>query len=408
MSDVDEWVFYKANGEAGLDGLAQGGQSRTVFVLFSLVTEALTQDATDIHIEPEGPSTVVRFRVDGFLRQVASYDHQLGRALMSCIKVLCNMDITRKANFQDGSFTARRGDREVDFRVSAVHEVEGDKIVIRVLDLTVHQALIETLGMPSSVVKALRAFAARTQGSIICAGPTGAGKTTTLYAILQEIDRTQRNVVSVEDPVEYHLPMMTQVHVDTRTGMTFAEALRSILRQDPNVLMVGEVRDTETAQAALQAALTGHLILTSTHSRDAVGALFRLIDLQVPAYHLVTAVDLVLAQRLGRKLCEHCRQPFPVERRYFEMLGFPVPNAAVVYRAQGCPECAGTGYRGRTGIFELLQMDDRMREAILRSAPEAELAAIQRAGPFPGLLADAMKKVEAGFLSMEEVSRVLG
>ncbi len=408
MSDAAEWAFFRSSGEPGLESFSSGGTSRAVMVLLRLVTEALEQEATDIHIEPEGAHTVVRFRVDGFLREVAAYDTHLGKQLMSCVKVLCNMDITRKERFQDGSFKARRGESEVDFRVSSVQEVEGDKVVIRVLNLSLKDDLIETLGMSADMIRALRGFATRNQGTLICAGPTGAGKTTTLYAILQVIDRTQRNVVSIEDPVEYHLPRMTQLHVDTRRGMTFGQALRSVLRQDPNVIMVGEVRDEETAQVALQSALTGHLILTSTHSKDAVGALFRLTDLQVPAYHLVTAVDIVVAQRLARKLCERCKQPFAVEKRYFEMLGFPVPNALEVYRAQGCGDCAGTGYRGRVGIFELLLMDDRLREAVLRKAPESEMAAIQSTSPFPRLLADAMGKVEAGLLSMEELSRVLG
>ncbi len=405
MSTMEDLILIKANGEVGLSGL--GDSARPVVILLRLIDEALQVRATDIHVEPEGDRAVVRYRVDGFLRPAAAYEPDLGRSLLQCVKVLCDMDITRKQRFQDGSFRARKSGSEVDFRVSVMEEVGGDKMVIRILDRVVEENLLEHLGMREELVDTLRGFTRRSQGTLIATGPTGAGKTTTLYALLSEIDRSRRNVVSIEDPVEYHLPLMTQIHIDTRQGMTFAASLRSALRQDPNVLMVGEIRDAETADIALQSALTGHLILTTTHAKDAIGALFRLVDLNIPPYQLVTSVDLILAQRLARKLCESCKQPLAVKPRYFEMLGFPAPGVEIVYRAKGCPACAETGYLGRTGIYELLQMNDPIRDAILRKAPESELQQLQNSGPYPRMIHDAMRKVEQGVLSMEEVSRVL-
>ncbi len=405
---MEDLKLYKPDGTLGLEFQSDGPQARPVVILLRLINDALDSTATDIHIEPEGRKSVVRYRVDGFLRPAAAYEHDLGRQLLQCVKVLCDLDITNKNRFQDGSFRGIRANHEIDFRVSVMQEVGGDKMVIRILDRTVGTNLIERLGMHQDLVDTLRAFARRTQGTLIVAGPTGAGKTTTLYGILNEIDRARRNAISIEDPVEYHLPLMTQIHVDPKLKMTFAASLRSALRQDPNVLMIGEIRDAETADIALQSALTGHLVLTTTHAKDAIGAIFRLVDLKIPPYQLVSSVDLILAQRLARKLCVQCKQPMSVTPRYFELLGFPVPQTDTVYRARGCAACGDTGYSGRTGISELLQMNDALREAILRKAPETELQAMVNSGPYARMIHDAMRKVEAGIMSMEEVSRVLG
>ncbi|MBI3270990.1 MAG: type II/IV secretion system protein [Planctomycetes bacterium] len=404
---MEELTLFKSNGEPGLDAVSPSEGSRASFVLLRLLSDALDRAATDIHVESEGPGVKVRYRVDGFLRPVADYDLELGRRLISCVKVICDMDITKKSRFQDGSFLGKRGDEEVDFRVSVIQEVGGDKMVVRILQRKMHEGVIESLGLNDDLIATMRGFTRRSQGTLIVAGPTGVGKTTTLYALLQEVDRTRRNVVSIEDPVEYHLPLMTQIHVNPKVGMSFAAALRSVLRQDPNILMIGEIRDAETAEIALQSALTGHLILTTTHAKDAIGAIFRLSELNIPPYQLVTTVNLILAQRLARKLCERCKKPLPVKKKYFATLGFPAPATDTVYRAGGCPECDDTGYRGRVGVFELLQMNDPLRDAILRKAPESELQALQASGPYPRLVHDAMKKVEQGVLSMEEVSRVL-
>ncbi|HEU0054247.1 MAG TPA: GspE/PulE family protein [Longimicrobium sp.] len=398
---------YAADGEAVAHDLEEmANQAPVVRLVNLLLAEAVEAGASDVHLESEGRGMRVRYRLDGVLQDAPSPPSHLRAAVVSRLKIMAELDIAERRLPQDGRVRLRTADRELDVRVSTLPTLHGESVVLRLLDIEGQRIELEGLGMAEDTLASLLTFAARPHGVLLCTGPTGSGKTTTLYALVDRIRTGREKIVSVEDPVEYELPGVAQVPVNAKVGLTFARALRAILRQDPDVLLVGEMRDPETAEICIQAALTGHLVLSTLHTNDAPGALTRLVDLNVPDYLVASTVEGVLAQRLVRKLCPQCAEaesPDAATAREMAAAGFP---ATRVYRGRGCPNCRGTGYRGRTGIHELVMVDEALRAELLRR-PDAEAlrkVALQR-GMRP-LRADGWRQVRAGVTTPEEVLRV--
>jgi general secretion pathway protein E len=357
----------------------------------ALLTQAARDGASDIHIEPFESYSLVRFRVDGALRDVVRPRRELHAALVSRIKIMAQLDIAEKRLPQDGRITLRIGGRPVDVRVSTLPTGHGERAVLRLLEKEAGRLDLGKLGMAAQTLDAFDRLVRQPHGIVLVTGPTGSGKTTTLYSALNRIDSSTTNVMTVEDPIEYDLDGIGQTQVNARIDMTFAKALRSILRQDPDVIMIGEIRDLETAQIAVQASLTGHLVLATLHTNDAVSAVTRLIDMGVEPFLLSSSLLGIGAQRLVRRLCPQCRQPDPISRGW---------------RAVGCLACNRTGYSGRTGIYELLVVDDEIRALIHRNASEGEIrAAAQRAG-MATMRDDGQRWVQAGVTSLDEVVRV--
>ena len=357
----------------------------------ALLTQASRDGASDIHIEPFETTSLVRFRIDGTLRDVVRPRRELHAALISRIKIMAQLDIAEKRLPQDGRITLRIGGRPMDVRVSTLPTGHGERAVLRLLDKEAGRLDLARLGMSADTLAAFDRLVHQPHGIVLVTGPTGSGKTTTLYAALGRLDSSTTNILTVEDPIEYDLEGIGQTQVNARIDMSFAKALRSILRQDPDVVMIGEIRDLETAQIAVQASLTGHLVLATLHTNDAVSAVTRLIDMGIEPFLLSSSLLGVVAQRLVRKLCPQCRQPDPVTHGW---------------RAVGCMACNRTGFQGRTGIYELFPVDDQIRGLIHRNAPETEIrAAALRAG-MQSMRDDGRRWVEAGVTSADEVVRV--
>jgi general secretion pathway protein E len=357
----------------------------------ALLTQATRENASDIHIEPFEQSSVVRFRVDGTLRDIVRPNKALHGALISRIKIMAKLDIAEKRLPQDGRITLRVGGRAVDVRVSTLPTGHGERAVLRLLDKDSQRLNLSRLGMAEDTLAAFDRLIAHPHGIVLVTGPTGSGKTTTLYAALSRLETTTSNILTVEDPIEYDLAGIGQTQVNDRIGMTFAKALRSILRQDPDIIMIGEIRDFETAQIAVQASLTGHLVLATLHTNDAASAVTRLTDMGVEPYLLASSLLGVLAQRLVRRLCPQCRI---------------IKNGT--WHPVGCEECARSGYLGRCGVYELLTIDDESRALIHSRAPEVEVLTLARRNGMRSLREDAQRWLVDGVTSLEEVLRVTG
>ncbi|MDI2146179.1 type II secretion system ATPase GspE [Pseudomonas sp. ITA] len=358
----------------------------------ALLTQAARDEASDIHIEPCERRSVIRYRVDGTLRDVVSPRRALHGALVSRIKIMAHLDIAEKRLPQDGRIALRVAGRPIDIRVSTVPCSHGERVVMRLLDKQVGRLQLETLGMAPQVLSQLDTLIRQPHGIVLVTGPTGSGKTTSLYAALARLDASTRNIITVEDPVEYDLPGISQIQVNAKIDMTFALALRAILRQDPDVIMIGEIRDLETAQIAVQASLTGHLVLATLHTNDAVSAINRLIDMGVEPFLLASSMLGVLAQRLVRCLCPHCKQS--------------IAGALGQYRPGGCAICKQTGYSGRTGIHELFCIDDDIRALIHQSADERGLREAARQSGMSSMREDGERWVHSGISAAEEIVRV--
>jgi general secretion pathway protein E len=387
-----------------LEGLAN--QPPVVRLVNLLLSEAVEAGASDVHLEAEDGGMRARYRIDGVLQDAPDPPLHLREALVSRLKIMAELDIAERRLPQDGRIRLRVEGRELDVRVSTLPTLHGESVVLRLLDAERQRHRLSGLGMAEDTLDAVARFAERPQGVLLATGPTGSGKTTTLYALVEELSTGHEKVVSVEDPVEYELPGVAQVPVRTGSGMTFARALRSILRQDPDVLLVGEMRDPETAEICVQASMTGHLVLSTLHTNDAPSALTRLLDLGVPDYLVASTVQLVLAQRLVRRTCEACAvrgSPDEAHRRRMAADGHEVE---AVRRGRGCEDCRGTGYRGRTGVYELLDVDEEVRSELLRhrgSGPIRRLALERGMRP---LRADGWRQVALGRTTPEEVLRV--
>ena len=364
---------------------------------------ALNQRASDVHIEPSATECRVRFRIDGTLYPRAKLDPEGGLRLISALKSLAQIDISERRRAQDGRFAARNGPRMVDFRVATAPSVHGEKLVIRILDRNVGLRSLHDLGMPEHLMKAFTRAIHSRAGMILATGPTGSGKTSSLYAALSQLDANQLNLVTIEDPVEYELAGATQIPVNAKAGVTFESGLRSILRQDPDVIFIGEMRDLEAAQIALRSALTGHLVFSSLHTRDAVGTITRLEEMGIERHLISSALIAVIAQRLVRVLCRACRQPYACEGNELEELGFELPSGETIYRAAGCRKCEGSGYVGRTGVFEMLVLDEDLRNGVNGGPADDAFLKLARSKGFKSYREEAAQKVLLGVTSVEEV-----
>ena len=371
----------------------------------ALFTEAVKVDASDIHIEPYERRLRVRFRVDGVLRDVLEPNRALAPLLVSRIKVMAKLDIAEKRVPQDGRISLRIAGRAVDVRVSTLPGGNGERVVMRLLDKQAGRLDLEHLGMPAATRERLDRLIHRPHGIILVTGPTGSGKTTTLYAAVTRLNTSSRNILTVEDPIEYYLDGIGQTQVNPKVDMSFARGLRAILRQDPDVVMVGEIRDLETAEIAVQASLTGHLVLSTLHTNTAVGAVTRLRDMGVEAFLLASSVVGVLAQRLVRELCPHCKEAHRASEAECAQLGVAAGSSPVIYRPHGCEQCNQQGYIGRRGLYELVVFDEQMRSLIHDGANEQALEAHARKHS-PSLRQEGMQAVLDGHTSLEEVLRV--
>ena len=384
------------------DLLSQSDDAPIIRLINALLTEAIRENASDIHIETFERSLAVRFRVDGVMREIVRPKREVAPLLVSRIKVMARLDIAEKRVPQDGRIGLRIGGREVDVRVSTLPASNGERVVLRLLDKQAGRLTLSNLGMSETDLARIQEVVHRPHGIFLATGPTGSGKTTTLYASLSELSTRTINILTVEDPIEYNLPGIGQTQVNTKADMTFARGLRAMLRQDPDVVMVGEIRDLETAEIAVQASLTGHLVMSTLHTNTAVGAVTRLMDMGVEPFLLASSLVGCLAQRLVRVLCVDCRQRRPATQAELDFLA---EAAAIVFEARGCKACGRSGYRGRTGIYELVVVDEAMRQLIHDRASEQDLVRHVRQS-CPGIREDGKRKVLAGVTSVEEVLRV--
>ena len=368
-----------------------------------VLEEALLERASDIHIEPGDEAYRVRFRVDGVMQSRMTFDRADGQRIVSALKTLAQIDVAEKRKAQDGRFRVRKGNEDVDFRVATANSIFGEKLVIRILNHKTGLLSLSELGMPKAMMEQLARVVHSRSGMIIATGPTGSGKTSTLYSALSQIDAGRVNIVTIEDPVEYELAGATQMPVNVKAGITYESGLRSLLRQDPDVILVGEMRDSEAAEIAVRAALTGHLLFTSLHTKDAIGSVIRLEEMGVERNQLASALLVVVAQRLVRVLCPACRQACTCGGEELRDIGLGLPEGATIYQPAGCPECRQTGYVGRTGIFEMIVFDEDLGQAINRGASEQELADLAREKGYRSYREEGAEKVLLGVTSVEEI-----
>ena len=381
------------------------GEGIRVFRL--LLLACFRSRATDLHIEPRIGDAAVRMRVDGYMISAVDLSMAIYQRIVGMVKILCQIDTSRKNVVQDGHFSVAVKGRRVDYRVSLTPAVNGQKLVIRVLDSAHAPSRLHELGLLPWMYEKLRGIAIRDAGLLLACGPTGSGKTTTLYSCIREIDVNQRNAITIEDPVEYYLEGCTQIPIDNKLENTFGSILRSVLRQDPDVIFVGEIRDTETATVAMQAAMTGHLVYSTVHSKDSIGAIFRLLDLGAESFLVANALDIILAQRLVRTLCS-CRKavtPTPTQNMKMGKLLGGVPQ---IYIPTGCKRCLGTGFHGRRALFELLDFNDQMRDVLLGTPTIQKIHEIANQGLFTTLQEFGFQQVAKGVTSFDEIARVAG
>ncbi len=388
------------------DQEAAAGDSPVIRIVNYLIYNAVRENASDIHIEPDDKALRIRFRVDGRLYEKMHLPYKLLPALVSRIKIMAGLDISERRLPQDGGIHVIMEGRPIDLRVSTLNGKSGEKVVIRIIDNRNILINLEKLGFTYEILKQWRKVISAPNGIVLVTGPTGSGKSTTLYSVLKELNNEEANICTIEDPIEFNLPLVNQFQVNEKIGFTFSAALRSLLRQDPDIIMVGEIRDPETSQIAVQAALTGHLVLASLHTNDAPGAITRLIDIGVKPYLVSASVAAVLAQRLVRKICTNCKEPYepPINiRRAVEHLTGEVET---FYHGVGCNKCRNSGCSGRIGIYELLAPNDAIRDGITVAPKINELRRLAKESGMISLRADGMEKVKAGITTVEEILRI--
>nr|WP_294016900.1 type II secretion system ATPase GspE [Sphingomonas sp.] len=396
-----------ADSAAAVDDLLDSRDDSPVIRLINaLLLEAVKEGASDVHVETQEKRVVVRFRIDGVLRDKLEPRRELAPLLVSRIKVMAKLDIAEKRVPQDGRVTLRIGGHDVDARVSTIPTQHGERVVMRLLEKGSLSLDMEALGMSERDRAVFARLLERPHGMLLVTGPTGSGKTTSLYAALHRLNDRKRNIMTVEDPIEYELAGVAQTQVNTRTGMTFARGLRAILRQDPDVIMVGEIRDQETAEVAVRSAMTGHFVLSTLHTNSAVGSVTRLIDMGVERYLLAPMLVGVAAQRLVRRLCPSCRRQDVASEGDSLLLGGALKPGKKLWRAVGCDDCHGDGYRGRAGLYEVIAVDEKLQAMIHEGASEAAIETHARRNN-PSLLDDGVDKVRAGVTTVEEVARVV-
>ena len=400
----------------GRDGSGEGRKVRNnkgLNAAKELVYDAVLRRATDIHLMPAADRYGVRLRIDGVMYPTDPFDRAIGDAVINIFKVLSAIDITEKRRSQDGSFGAEMEGRKIEFRVATQGGLShGESMTLRVLDQESGVSRIENLGMRPKLQERIRTLVEEPHGMLLTCGPTGAGKSTTLYAALRAVDTDVRNVITIEDPVEYRMGGIKQIEINTKANQTFAGSLRAVLRQDPDVVMVGEIRDKETAVTACQAATTGHMVLSTVHANDTTTALFRLIDLEVEPFMVASSVSAILGQRLARRLCEECRVPYKPSPQTLEKLGLPASRVKSFYRPpdpelNDCPVCGGLGYKGRIGVYELLEISESMQDLIREKAPMSQIRGEARKNGMLYMREEGLRLVAKGVTSLEELQRVV-
>jgi type II secretory ATPase GspE/PulE/Tfp pilus assembly ATPase PilB-like protein len=392
----------------GSDGLDREA-SRAIKTVQQIFEKAIGMRSTDIHLEPKSAEELtVRCRIDGIMQNVSTLKGSAGKAVVSAIKVCADMDIAERRRPQDGTFALLKGGHKFDVRAASGPTNFGEKMALRLLDAdsNVIKGGLASLGMRDSMLKTLQAIVQQPHGMLIVCGPTGSGKTTTLYVALGEIDVLSRNIVTIEDPIEYQLENISQTAVNSAADLTFAKILRSVLRQDPDVILVGEIRDKETAEIAMQAALTGHFVFTTLHANDTATTVTRLLDIGIDTTLIQSAITAVLAQRLVRVLCPKCKEPYPAPAEFRQKLGVPAEKEVTIYKEKGCPACHGTGYKGRTGVHELLIFDNAIRELLVAHPSIQAIRAAARKAGTRTLQESGIAKVLAGITSINEIVRV--
>jgi type IV pilus assembly protein PilB len=375
-------------------------------LVYSILGQAVGEGASDVHFEPAEGQMRVRFRIDGVLREAAHVPNRMVNAVISRVKIMSELNIAEKRVPQDGRVSVIVEERRIDLRVTTLPTQRGEGATIRILDKDNAQHTLDELGMEGSARERFEEAFRQAYGAVLVTGPTGSGKSTTLYAALQEMNQVEKNIITIEDPVEYELGGISQINVNRKAGLDFATGLRSILRADPDIVMVGEIRDGETARIAIEAALTGHMMLTTLHTNDAPGAITRLTKMGIEAFLTASSVDCVVAQRLARKLCSHCKQRTIVPSQALADADIRVGTELEAYEPVGCARCNQSGYRGRVGIFSVMRMTERIKEMTVAQAPEAEIATAARQEGMLTLREDGVSKVRAGKTSLEEVLRV--
>ncbi len=384
-----------------------GEQSSGLENAKDVLQDALLDRASDVHIEPGATECRVRFRIDGVMHPRMKFPPEEGLRLVSALKTVAQLDIAERRKAQDGRFGGRVGEQQVDFRAATTPSVYGEKLVLRVLDQKSGLRGLTDLGMDEKMMARFAEIIQSRSGMILATGPTGSGKTSSLYAALTQLDKERLNIVTIEDPVEYELNGATQIPVNAKAGVTFASGLRSILRQDPDVILVGEMRDLEAGQIALRSALTGHLVFTSLHTKDAVGTIHRLEEMGIERHLIASALFVVMSQRLVRILCKECREAYSCTGSELAEIGIELPAGETIYKAVGCRRCDGTGYVGRTGIFEMLILDEDLRQNINADSPEDEFTKLARTKGYRGYREHGAEKVLLGITSTDEVLKAI-
>lgn len=391
----------------GMSGDVVASGSTVVRLVDMILTRAIRDGASDVHFEPDERQLRIRYRVNGIMREEAAPPKKLQAEVISRVKIASELDVSEKRLPQDGRMSIRVDDRSVDLRVSTLPTIHGEKVVIRILDKKNLKTGLPELGMKPPLIESWRGHINKPEGLILISGPTSSGKTSTLYASLQEINSIEKNIITVEDPVEYSLPLINQVQINEKAGLVFASALRSILRQNPDIIMVGEIRDTETAAIAVRAALTGHLVFSTIHTNDAIATITRLVDMGIERYLVASALEALLAQRLVRTICDHCRRETKISPAIRERIHLP-PDAGDMkfYQGSGCRHCRGTGYAGLTGLFELAGISDRIREMILSRSSEQAIKTEAYQNGYRPLNNAGMELVANGVTTIDEVLKV--
>lgn len=406
LSDMVDVEVVREQKKEPEDLEKMAGQSPVIKFVNYLISNAIHEGASDIHIEPKEKFTKIRYRIDGALFEITQSPTKMHPAMVSRIKIMSNLDISERRLPQDGKISAIVGNRKIDLRISTLPTSRGEKVVIRILDSNSIMRGLEQLGMETKVKDIFYEQTSAPHGIMLVTGPTGSGKTTTLYTALSLMDSDKLNVATVEDPIEYELDFCNQVQTNERTGLSFAAALRSLLRQDPDVIMIGEIRDSETAQIAVQAALTGHLVLSTLHTNDAPSSITRLVDIGIDAYLLAAALNAILAQRLVKKICPNCKENYQTPDYLHKFTENIDINPDQLFRGVGCDQCRGSGYSGRIGIYELLIIDEIYRDMISKDASTGNIQRVFMESKADTLFDDGIKKVKQGLTTIEEVLRV--
>lgn len=411
LEDIEEDDINGRKYEISTEDLESDPESDTtneapaVRLADAILTNAINDGASDVHISPEKNYVQVRFRIDGKLHEIPAPSKSMFNALVSRLKVLSGMDISLSRVPQDGRFSMGIEGKEVNIRVSTIPTIYGENVVMRLLDLSAGIHTLESLGMADEDLKKIESSITKPYGMILSTGPTGSGKTTSLYSILSKLNNPDINIMTLEDPVEYRVEKIRQIQLNKKAGMTFANGLRSILRQDPDVIMVGEIRDTETARISVQSALTGHRVLSTVHTNDATGAVTRLLDMGIEPFLVSSVILLSFSQRLIRKICPDCKESFTPSPELLREFGIKKSDEARFYKGKGCIACKNTGYKGRTGIFEVLLIDEMVQKLILKRASAQEISkSAQDAGTLRTLRDDAIEKVLGGITTLEEAA----